>query len=93
MALLPSSTCVQTRASWRASIVPSGADAVADDEVLDAWTSLPRRIYVDTSTVQKLHDFGGEVFEGEPFVPVGRAARVQGLAGELDALRMIVTAC
>ena len=69
--------------------MPSGADGMADDEVLDAWTSLPRRIYVDTSTVQKLHDFGGEVFEGEPFVPVGRAARVQGLAGELDALRMI----
>jgi hypothetical protein len=54
-----------------------------------AWPSLPRRIYPDTSTLQKLFDFGGEIFEGEPFEPVGRAARVQGLADEIGALRMI----
>ena len=53
------------------------------------WFSLPRRIYLDTSTLQKLYDFGGEIFEGEPFEPVGRAARVEGLADEIDALRMI----
>ena len=53
------------------------------------WLSLPRRIYLDTSTLQKLYDFGGEIFEGEPFEPVGRAARVEGLADEIDALRMI----
>jgi hypothetical protein len=70
-------------------MAPSGADARADDGLVGAWTSLPRRIYLDTSTLQKLHDFGGEVFEGEPFVPVGRAAKVKGLAGELDALWMI----
>ena len=32
---------------------------------------------------------GGEIFEGEPFKPTGRAARVQGLADEIDALRVI----
>ena len=53
------------------------------------WLSLPRRIYLDTSTLQKLYDFGGEIFEGEPFEPVGRAARVEGPADEIDALRMI----
>ena len=56
-----------------------------------AWLSLPRRIYLDTSTLQNLYDFGGEIFEGEPFEPVGRAARVRGLADEIDALRMIFT--
>jgi len=50
---------------------------VADD-VVQAWVSLPLRIYLDTSTLQKLHDFDGEIFENEPFEPVGRASRVQG---------------
>ena len=62
---------------------------MSDDEVTRVWVSLPRRIYLDTSTLQKLYDFGGEIFEGEPFEPVGRAARVQGLADEIDALRKI----
>jgi hypothetical protein len=61
--------------------------------------SLPRRIYLDTSRLQKLYDFGGEIFGGEifggeifggePFEPVGRAARVEGLGDEIEALRMI----
>jgi hypothetical protein len=62
---------------------------VASDDPVTAWLSLPRRIYLDTSTLQKLFDHGGVIFEGEPFEPVGRAARVKGLSGELDALRMI----
>lgn len=59
------------------------SDAVA------AWLALPRRIYLDTSTLQAIYDFGEEIFEGGPFEPVGRAARVQGLAQEIDVLRMI----
>lgn len=59
------------------------------DDPVRGWLSLPRRIYLDTSTLQKLYDFGGEIFEGEPFEPVGRAARVEGLADEIGALRMI----
>ena len=63
---------------------------MADDIVVQAWVSLlPCRIYLDTSTLQKLYDFGGEIFENEPFEPVGRAARVQGLGDEIEALRMI----
>jgi hypothetical protein len=61
----------------------------AGREVVIAWLSLPRRIYLDTSTLQNLHDFGGEIFENEPFAPVGRAARVKGLGDEIEALRMI----
>ncbi len=65
------------------------SDTAGRDDPVRAWLSLPRRIYLDTSTLQKLYDFSGEIFEGEPFEPVGRAARVQGLADEIDALRMI----
>lgn len=56
---------------------------------MQAWPSLPRPIYLDTSVLQKLYDFGGEIFEDEPFEPVGRAGRVEGLANEIEALRMI----
>ena len=65
------------------------SDTAQRDDPVRAWLSLPRRIYLDTSTLQKLYDFGGKIFEGEPFEPVGRAARVQGLADEIAALRMI----
>lgn len=58
-------------------------------DIVSAWLSLPRRIYLDTSTLQNLYDFGEEIFDGEPFEPGGRAARVKGLADEVDALRMI----
>jgi hypothetical protein len=63
--------------------------AVAPDDPVTAWLSLPRRIYLDTSTLQKVFDYGGVIFEGEPFEPVGRATRVKGLSDELGALRMI----
>jgi hypothetical protein len=63
--------------------------SVAADEVLEAWTSLPRRIYLDTSTVQTIHDNGEVIWDGGTFEPTGRAARVQGLVEEVDALRMI----
>jgi hypothetical protein len=62
---------------------------VSREVVVDAWLSLPRRVYLDTSTLQILYDFGGEIFENEPFEPIGRAARVEGLGDEIDALRMI----
>jgi hypothetical protein len=67
------------------------SDPAERDDLVGAWLSLPRRIYLDTSTLQNLYDFGGEIFEGEPFEPVGRAVRVQSLADEINALRMIFT--
>jgi hypothetical protein len=62
---------------------------VSGDDPLQAWQTLPRRVYLDTSTLQTMYDFGEVVFEAEPFVPTGRAARVEGLAGELVALHDI----
>jgi hypothetical protein len=58
---------------------------VAHDDPVRDWLSLPRRIYLDTSTLQALYDCGGVIWEGEPFEPVGRAARVEGFSDELDA--------
>ncbi|MBV8997010.1 MAG: hypothetical protein JO287_25680 [Pseudonocardiales bacterium] len=60
-----------------------------NDARLQAWFTLPRRIYLDTSTLQNLYDYGGVIFEGEPFEPLGQAAKVKGLDEELDALRKI----
>jgi hypothetical protein len=62
---------------------------VDQDEVVRAWISLPRRIYLDTTTLQTVYDYSEVIWEGAPFQPVGRAAKVPGLAAELDALRMI----
>jgi hypothetical protein len=38
--------------------------AAERDDVVGSWLSLPRRIYLDTSTLQNLYDFDGEIFEG-----------------------------
>ena len=60
-----------------------------DAEVLKRWQALPRRVYLDTSTLQTLYDFSGEVFEGKPFAPSGRAGRVVGFGADLESLRRI----
>jgi hypothetical protein len=62
---------------------------VDEEDVVSAWISLPRRIYLDASTLQTVYDYGEVIWEAEPFEPIGRAAKVQGLAEEVDALRMI----
>jgi len=54
-----------------------------------AFTALPTRIYLDTSVLHQLWDFGGLLWEGETFDPSPRAARVPGLAADLEALRRI----
>jgi hypothetical protein len=62
---------------------------VDEDDVVRAWILLPRRIYLDTSTLQTVYDYGEVIWEGEVFEPIGRAAEVVGLAEEVYALRMI----
>ena len=54
-----------------------------------AWASLPRRIYLDTSTLQTVYDYGEVIWDGVALELAGRASHVQGLAQEVDALRMI----
>ena len=65
--------------------------SVTSEEVVSAWLSLPRRIYLDTCTLQAVHDYGDVIWEGEAFVPRGRAGRVEGYEQDLEALRMIFT--
>ena len=60
----------------------------AEDDPVRAWLSLPRRIYLDTSTLQNLYDFGGEIFEASHFNRAAGRPRVQGLADEIGALQI-----
>ena len=36
-----------------------------------------------------MHDYGGVIWEGEPFVQIGRAGKVKDFDKDLEALRMI----
>lgn len=58
-------------------------------EVVAAWLGLPRRPYLDTSTLQTIFDFGEEVWDGVPFDRSSKAASVPGLEQEVYALRYI----
>ena len=40
--------------------------ALANDDPVQTWVSLPRRIYLDTADLQALFAFGGLIWEGEP---------------------------
>jgi hypothetical protein len=61
------------------------------DDPLQAWESLPKRIYLDTGTLQALFDYGDVIWESEAFVRTARAAKVAGLSEEVEALRRIFT--
>jgi len=63
---------------------------VRADQPLAAFARLPTRIYLDTSVLRRLYDFGALVWESEPFDPLPRAARVPHLREDLDALRRIL---
>jgi len=44
---------------------------VDEDDVVRAWILLPRRVYLDTSTLQTVYDYGEVIWEGEVFEPIG----------------------
>src|SRR4051812_14176465 len=56
------------------------------DAVVEAWLTLPRRIYLDTATLQTLNDYGETLWDNAPFEPLRRDRQVPGLSDELDAL-------
>ena len=60
------------------------------DDPLGHWRALPRRLYLDTSTLQTLFDYGERAFENEPFVAMGRDRDVPNLPEEVEALRLII---
>lgn len=57
---------------------------------MSRWKALPRRLYLDTGTLQTLYDYGETIWEGEPFVPHRRDAGVEGLTEEVEALRWVM---
>ena len=62
---------------------------MTEHDPLEAWISLPRRLYLDTSTLQTVFGYGEVIWDGVPFQPVGRAVNVEGIADEVEALRKI----
>jgi hypothetical protein len=53
------------------------------------FAALPRRLFLDSSTLQTLLDYGGTVFEGEQPPTRSRAYKIPGYRDDLDALRLI----
>ena len=62
---------------------------MSQDDVVRAWQLLPRRIYLDTSTLQALYDYGGVIWEDEAFHPTGRPAKDENLEEQLPSLSKI----
>ena len=60
------------------------------DDRLEQWRALPRRLYLDTGTLQTLFDYGDLIFDDEPFVATTRDRGVPNLAEEVEALRLIM---
>lgn len=60
------------------------------DDPVSSWKALPRRLYLDTATLQTLFDYAEQVWENEAFVAMERDGNVPGLADEVEALRLIM---
>jgi hypothetical protein len=60
-----------------------------ESDPLARFAALPRRLYLDTTVLSRMSRYSGVVFEGEPLVPTGRAARNPLMARDIEALRKI----
>jgi hypothetical protein len=58
-----------------------------DEELVRSWQSLPRRIYLDTATLQTIHEYGWTIFEDEPYEPLNSG--VAGYEGHEDQVRCL----
>jgi hypothetical protein len=56
----------------------------------EAFEDLPERVFLDSSTLQTLLDYGGPIFEGEAPEPGDRADTLPGFIDDLEALRRIL---
>ncbi len=56
---------------------------------LEAFDALPRRIFLDSSTLQTLQTYGSFIFENEEPSQGDRTHRIPGHFAEIDALRVI----
>jgi hypothetical protein len=58
-------------------------------EAQEHFKTLPRRLFLDSSTLQTLRDYGGTIFEGEEPPASSRAYTIPGRLDDLEALRLI----
>jgi hypothetical protein len=63
--------------------------STADIDPLARFDALPRRLFLDSSTLQTMLDYGGSVFEGEEPPPGSRAFSIPDFLDDLEALRLI----
>jgi hypothetical protein len=66
-----------------------GVAPTSDTHPRRRFDALPRRVFLDSSTLQTMLDYGGTVFEGEEPPPASSAFRIPGLLDDLEALRLI----
>jgi hypothetical protein len=58
-------------------------------EAVATFESVPQRLFLDSSTLQTLHAFGGVIFEGEDPPPGSRADDIPDFRKDLRALELI----
>jgi hypothetical protein len=67
-------------------MTPAAAEKTLDCEERRSFETLPTRVFLDSSTLQTLIDYGGVVFEGERPESGSRACQMPGYCDDLDAL-------
>jgi hypothetical protein len=61
------------------------------EDVVERWRAVPRIVFLDSCTLQWLHDYGGFVWDGEPLDATERLNRQGDGPSELAALRAVIT--
>jgi hypothetical protein len=61
-----------------------------DDEVVERWRAGPRIVFLDSCTLQWIHDYGGFVWEDEPLAATDRLNRQGDGPSELAALSAVM---
>jgi hypothetical protein len=67
--------------------------STADIDPLARFDALPRRLFLDSSTLQTMLDYGGSVFEGEEPPSGSRAFSIPGFLDDLEALAVAKREC
>ena len=61
------------------------------EDPLKSWEALPRRVFLDTNTLQTISDYAPQVWDGEAFVAMDRDRAVPDLEHEVTALGQIMS--
>ena len=66
--------------------------AMSSEAARVEWDDLPKRVYLDTSTLQVLNDFGRWIYDGDDLELTDRQRQIPALVEELEALRQMFRA-